>query len=173
MADDVIKNQTQKDEQVAPVETSGIISDISVLAGTKGRIIGIDFGDVRTGIAVSDIMRQLSSGIAVIKPGGIAKTVSECARIASEQGAVAAVVGLPKNMDGTEGFRSDRCKQFAKMLNEEAGIPVAMADERLSTVAASRFLNATDTRGKARKKVIDALSAELILQGALNRLKNI
>ncbi|MCQ2428028.1 MAG: Holliday junction resolvase RuvX [Clostridia bacterium] len=151
---------------------TGRISDISELALTRGRIMGVDFGDVRTGIAMSDIFRQLSSGICVIKPGGIAKAVTEAAGIAREQGAAAIVVGLPRNMDGSEGPRAERCRLFAEMLNSETGIPVAMSDERLSTVAASRFLNATDTRGKARKKVIDALSAELILQGALDRMRH-
>ena len=94
-------------------------------------------------------------------------------RDAFEQGAVAAVVGLPRNMDGTEGSRAERCREFALMLADEAGIPVAMTDERLTTVAASRYLNETDTRGKKRKGVIDTLSAEIILQNTLDRLRNL
>ena len=76
-------------------------------------------------------------------------------------------------MDGTEGSRAERCREFALMLADEAGIPVAMTDERLTTVAASRYLNETDTRGKKRKGVIDTLSAEIILQNTLDRLRNL
>ena len=75
-------------------------------------------------------------------------------------------------MDGSEGARADRCREFAGLLAGAAGIPVAMTDERLTTVAASRYLNETDTRGKKRKGVIDSLSAEIILQNTLDRLKN-
>ena len=93
-------------------------------------------------------------------------------RIAKEKGAVAAVVGLPRNMDGSEGARADRCRDFARRLSAAAEIPVAMTDERLTTVAASRYLNETDTRGGKRKNIIDSLSAEIILQNTLDRLKN-
>jgi putative Holliday junction resolvase len=146
------------------------VDGLEALAALEGRILGVDFGDVRTGLAISDAGRRLSSGIGTIRPGGIARTAAEVARIAVERGAVAAVVGLPRNMDGSEGFRAGRCREFAGMLSEAAGIPVAMADERLSTAAASRYLNETDVRGRRRKGVIDALSAEIILQDALDRL---
>ena len=84
------------------------------------------------------------------------------------------MVGLPKNMDGSEGFRAERCREFAQMLREksEGGLLVAMIDERLTTMSASRYLNETNTRGSKRKGVIDTLSAEIILQNALDRLKN-
>ena len=93
--------------------------------------------------------------------------------IANEKNAVAIVVGLPKNMDGTEGFRAERCREFAQMLREktEGKLLVAMIDERLTTMSASRYLNETNTRGSKRKGVIDTLSAEIILQNALDRLK--
>ncbi len=151
--------------------------EISVnrLKDTRGRIVGIDFGDTRTGIAVSDIGRFLASGIGYISPGGIEKTADECARIIGEQKAGAVVVGLPKNMDGSLGFRADRCMEFAQMLRDRLGeeIPVAMMDERLTTVSASRYLNETGTRGQKRKGVIDTLSAQIILQNTLDRLKNL
>ena len=149
----------------------GKISDIEEIAATKGKILGVDFGDVRTGLAISDPGRLLASAIGTVRPGGIAKTVECVADESRKQGASAAVVGLPKNMDGSEGFRADRCREFAEMLADAAGIPVMMTDERLTTVAASRYLNETDTRGKKRKGVIDKLSAEIILQNTLDRLR--
>ncbi len=146
--------------------------DISELKSTKGRLIGVDFGEVRTGLAVSDASRFLASGIGNVRVGGIDKTAAEIARICKERGVVAAVVGLPRNMDGSEGARADRCRDFALRLSAAAEIPVAMTDERLTTVAASRYLNETDTRGGKRKNVIDSLSAEIILQNTIDRLKN-
>ena len=144
------------------------------LKGTTGRILGVDFGDTRTGVAVSDISRFLASGIGYISPGGIEKTADKIVEIANEKNAVAVVVGLPKNMDGSEGFRAERCREFAQMLREKSQgkLLVAMIDERLTTMSASRYLNETNTRGSKRKGVIDTLSAEIILQNALDRLKN-
>ena len=153
--------------------SGGRIVPIAELAATHGRILGVDFGDRRTGLAISDVSRFLASGIGKVSPGGIAATTEAVTKIAADEGAVAAVVGLPRNMDGTEGARADRCREFAGMLADAAGIPVALVDERLTTVAASRYLNETDTRGKKRKGVIDSLSAEIILQNALDRLKNL
>ena len=143
------------------------------LKNTTGRILGVDFGDTRTGVAVSDISRFLATGIGYISPGGIEKTADKIAQIAKEQKAGAIVVGLPKNMDGSEGFRAERCREFASLLFEklEKQIPVAMMDERLTTMSASRYLNETNTRGSKRKGVIDTLSAQIILQNALDRLK--
>lgn len=143
------------------------------LRQTKGRILGVDFGDTRTGLAVSDASRFLASGIGYVSPGGIVKTADKVAEVAREQKVSAIVVGLPKNMDGSEGFRADRCREFADLLRERLeDIPVAMMDERMTTMSASRYLNETNTRGQKRKGVIDTLSAQIILQNALDRLKN-
>ena len=143
------------------------------LKQTKGRILGVDFGDTRTGLAVSDASRFLASGIGYVSPGGIVKTADKVAEVAREQKVSAIVVGLPKNMDGSEGFRADRCREFADLLRERLeNIPVAMMDERMTTMSASRYLNETNTRGQKRKGVIDTLSAQIILQNALDRLKN-
>ena len=149
------------------------LASLTDIKATRGRIIAVDFGEVRTGLAISDVSRFLASGIGNVKVGGIDKTAAEVARIAAERGAVAAVVGLPKNMDGSEGARADRCRDFARRLSIAAGIPVTMTDERLTTVAASRYLNETDTRGGKRKNIIDSLSAEIILQNTLDKLKNL
>ena len=140
---------------------------------TAGRILGVDFGDTRTGLAVSDVSRFLASGIGYVSPGGIEKTAVKVAEVAREHKVSAIVVGLPKNMDGTEGFRAERCREFAALLRAHLpDIPVAMIDERLTTMSASRYLNETGTRGSQRKGVIDTLSAQIILQNALDRLKN-
>ena len=143
------------------------------LKETKGRILGVDFGDTRTGLAVSDVSRFLASGIGYVSPGGIVKTAEKVSEIAREQKVSAIVVGLPKNMDGSEGFRAERCREFAALLRERlTDIPVAMMDERMTTMSASRYLNETNTRGQKRKGVIDTLSAQIILQNTLDRLKN-
>lgn len=142
------------------------------LKETKGRILGVDFGDTRTGLAVSDASRFLASGIGYVSPGGIVKTADKVSEVAREQKVSAIVVGLPKNMDGSEGFRAERCREFAELLRERLeDVPVAMMDERMTTMSASRYLNETNTRGQKRKGVIDTLSAQIILQNALDRLK--
>ena len=152
---------------------AGTETTVIDLKATSGRILGVDFGDTRTGLAVSDVSRFLASGIGYVSPGGIEKTAVKVAEVALERKVSAIVVGLPKNMDGTEGFRAERCREFAALLRAHLpDVPVAMIDERLTTMSASRYLNETGTRGSHRKGVIDTLSAQIILQNALDRLKN-
>lgn len=143
-----------------------------IKSSTAGRILSVDFGDTRTGLALSDTTRYLASGIGYVSPGGIVKTADKVAEIALEKGATAVIVGLPKNMDGSEGFRADRVKEFVGLLRDRLELPVVTFDERMTTMAASRFLNETNTRGAKRKGVVDTLSAQIILQNALDRLKN-
>ena len=139
---------------------------------TKGRVLGIDFGEARTGLAVSDASRLLASGIGNIKGGGLEKSVAAIAEVVAAERISAIVLGLPVNMNGTEGPRAARIRQLAAMLEERLpDIPLALMDERMTTMAASRFLNETNTRGTKRRGVIDTLSAEIILQNALDRLK--
>ena len=139
---------------------------------TKGRILGIDFGEARTGLAVSDASRLLASGIGNIKGGGLEKSVAAIAEVVAAEHVSAIVLGLPVNMNGTEGPRAARIRQLAAMLEERLpNVPLALMDERMTTMAASRFLNETNTRGSKRRGVIDTLSAEIILQNALDRLK--
>lgn len=143
-----------------------------IKSSTSGRILSVDFGDTRTGLALSDTTRYLASGIGYVSPGGIVKTADKVAEMAKENNSSAVVVGLPKNMDGSEGFRADRVKEFVGLLRERLDIPVVTFDERMTTMAASRFLNETNTRGAKRKGVVDTLSAQIILQNLLDRLKN-
>ena len=143
------------------------------ILNTKGAILGVDFGDVRTGIAICDASRFLASGMSVISPGGIEKTAQAIAQIAAEQKVCAIVIGLPVNMDGSEGSRAQRCRKLASLIGESSDIPTLLFDERMTTMTAARYLNETNTRGKKRKQVIDALSAQIILQNCLDRLKNL
>lgn len=146
------------------------------LLATKGKLLGVDFGDKRTGLAISNDMRTLASGITQISVGGMQKTAAAVAQVAKDRAAVGVVVGLPVNMDGSHGPRAQHAEKFAGLLREAltalgVEIPVVMQDERMTTMAASRFLNETDTRGSKRKGVIDTLSAEIILQNALDKLR--
>ena len=148
------------------------LDTLEIIKKSAGKILSVDFGDVRTGLAISDPSRLLASGLGYVSPGGIEKTADAVAERAKEEGASAVVVGLPVNMDGSRGSRAQRCEKFAAMLKERLdGIPVATFDERMTTMTASRYLNETNTRGKKRKQVIDTLSAQIILQNCLDRLK--
>lgn len=131
--------------------------------------MGVDYGDVRTGLALSDIGLFLSSAHSTLKEGGMRNTARRVAEEAGKNNVGLIVVGLPKNMDGSEGERAQVCRAFADLLREETEIEVVMFDERLSTAAAHRVLSFTDVGSKKRKNVIDALSAEIILQDYLDR----
>lgn len=151
------------------------------LLQTKGKILGVDFGDKRTGLAVSDVTRFLASGIGQISVGGMQRTAERIREIIKEQNVTGGVViGLPVNMNGSLGPRAEHAKKFASILGslleadeKTQGLPIVMVDERMSTMVAARYLNETDTRGQKRKGVIDTLSAQIILQDALDTLKNI
>lgn len=133
------------------------------------KILGIDYGDVRTGIAISDQSEFLASAVCVVKETYQPKLIDKICEIASEKYVGLIVVGLPKNMDGTEGFRAEKCREFASLLSEKLALETVMIDERLTTVEAHKILNETNTRGKKRKEVVDAVSAVMILQDYLDR----
>ena len=145
------------------------------IINTTGTILGVDFGDKRTGLATCDPSRIIATAVGVIAPGGIEKTAEAVATEALSRKVSAVVVGLPVNMDGSEGGRAARYRKFARLLEERLGdaIPVCLFDERMTTMTAARFLNETNTRGAKRKEVIDALSAQIILQNFIDKLKNI
>ena len=141
------------------------------LESKEGRILSVDFGDTRTGLAVSDELRFWASGIGYISPGGIEKTATAVAEEAKRLGVSAIVVGHPLNMNGTEGPRAARAAEFAELLRGKLdGVEVVLFDERMTTMAAARYLNETNLRGKKRKGVIDTLSAQIILQNFLDSL---
>lgn len=132
-------------------------------------IISVDYGDVRTGVAACDKLQLLASPVTVIKQKDPELLSEEIKKICLEKKAEKIVLGLPKNMDGSEGFRAEACKEFAKLLSKKTGLSVNFQDERLTTVSAHNILNATDTRGKKRKAVVDAVSAVLILEDYLRK----
>lgn len=137
------------------------------------RIMGIDYGDSRVGIALSDPLGYTAQGLKTLPNKVYLKMLEAVVNIAKEYGVTVIVIGLPKNMDGSEGFRADITKSFAKDLEKQLpNAQFVFHDERLTTVQASTFLNATNTRGKSRKNVIDTVAAEIILQSYLDSNKN-
>ena len=144
---------------------------MQTLISVNGKLLGVDFGDKRTGIAISNDGQSIASGIDQISVGGMQKTAEAVADIAKSRAVSGIVVGLPVNMDGSHGPRAAHAEKFAGLLARLVDVPVAMLDERMTTMAASRYLNETDTRGQKRKGVIDTLSAQIILQNALDKLK--
>lgn len=133
-------------------------------------IISVDYGDARTGIAACDKFQMLASPVCVIAEKDRERLISKISEIAAEKKAERFCVGLPKNMDGSQGFRAEACREFGEQLQKETGIPVVFRDERLTTVSAHSILNSNDVRGKKRKNIVDAVSAVLILEEYLKTL---
>ena len=135
-------------------------------------IVGLDFGDARTGVAVCDKYEMMASDAGCIAADSYKKALAAVAERVKELKAELIVVGNPINMDGSQGFRSEKCKAFARELTELTGIPSEMYDERLTTVSAHKILNDNNVRGKKRKATVDTLSARLILEDYLTMRKN-
>ncbi len=133
------------------------------------RVLGIDFGEARMGLAVSDPTGFLASGIGTVKVTGFKSAVEAAVNAVKEHKAELIVVGLPVNMDGSQGERANKCRDFAKEVEEKSGIKTEMYDERRTTILAAGFMNETGTFGKKRKDAIDTLSAQIILQSYLDR----
>ena len=136
------------------------------------KIMSVDFGDARTGLAMCDKTEFLASPIGVVHEKRFEHAVEKVAAAAIENKAGAVIVGLPLNMNGSEGPRAELCRTFAAELSEKISVPVRMWDERQTTVSAAGYLNQTDTRGKKRKEVIDAVAAVIILDSYLQWRKN-
>ena len=135
-------------------------------------ILAVDYGDVRTGVAVCDKSELLASPVCVITERRPEQLAEKLKALAAQYRAEQLAVGLPKNMDGTEGFRAQACREFAALLERETGLPVVLRDERLTTVSAHQYLSAADVRGKKRKETVDAVSAVIILEDYLAFRKN-
>ena len=135
-------------------------------------ILAVDYGDVRTGLAVCDKSEFLASPVCVITERNEDKVIEKVSEKAIELKAQEIAVGLPKNMDGSEGFRADACKEFALKLEAKTGIKTVLRDERLTTVSANKIMNMTDTRGKKRKDTVDAVAAVIILEDYIRYRKN-
>ena len=136
------------------------------------KILAVDYGDARTGLAICDKGEMLASPIGVVHQRNIDKVVEAVVDATKEHRAELIVIGNPLNMDGSSGSRSKLCHDFADAVSKLCDTPIKMWDERSTTVSATHFLNLTDTRGKKRKNVVDAVAATIILDSYLNYRKN-
>lgn len=135
------------------------------------RIMGIDYGDARTGVAISDLLCSIVGSTQVVPSRNTDKAVADIVRLAKENEVGTIVVGLPRNMNGTEGPRAELCREFAARLERETGLEVILWDERRTTVEAHNILSQHNYHGKKRKNTVDAVAASLILEGYLNSKK--
>lgn len=135
------------------------------------KIMSVDYGDVRTGVAFSDKNEMLASPYTVIKEKYQPKLIEKLCDIIKKENAEKIVVGLPRNMDGSYGYRSDECRSLGENLHEASGLPVFYQDERLTTVIAHDILSSNNVKGKKRKETVDAVSAVMILQSFLDKNK--
>ena len=128
------------------------------------RLMGIDFGDARVGIALSDPLMIMSQGYKTIQNDGTDSLFEEIVAIIKEKEVTKIIIGLPKNMDNSQGFRTDATMEFAEKLKTFTDVEIDFSDERLTTVSAHGFLNEMNVKGKKRKGAVDTLSAALILE---------
>lgn len=138
-----------------------------------GKYLAVDYGDRRTGLADCDPTGLVATGIGTVSPGGMRSTAEVVAAEAEKRSCKKIIVGLPKNMDGSEGPRADVIKSFIEILREYTDIEIDTYDERMTTMEAYRFLGETGTFGKKRKNAVDTLSAQIILQNYLDREKTL
>ena len=131
------------------------------------KIMGIDYGDARTGVAISDLLCSIVGSTYVVPSRNTEKAMADIVKLAKDNSVGEIVVGLPKNMNGTEGPRAELCREFAEKLKEATGLPVTMWDERRTTVEAHNILSQHNYHGKKRKNTVDAVAASLILEGYL------
>ncbi|WJS83450.1 Holliday junction resolvase RuvX [Paracoccus sp. TOH] len=153
-----------------------ICNDIETFAAAlprTGALAGLDLGTKTIGVAVSDGLRGVASPLTVIRREKFTLDAQALLKIATDRALVGLVLGLPRNMDGSEGPRAQSTRAFARNLERLTPLPIAFWDERLSTVAAERALLEGDTSRKRRAEVIDQVAAGYILQGALDRLRHL
>jgi len=136
------------------------------------KIMAVDYGDARTGLAVCDRTEFLASPVGVIHERDFAATAQKVSFAVREYDVKMVVVGHPKNMNGTVGERAEKCERFANLLQNLVDVPVILWDERSTTVTAHSYLNETNTRGKKRKEVVDAVAATIILESYLAYRRN-
>lgn len=134
------------------------------------RIMGIDYGDARTGVAISDLLCSIVGSTYVLPSRNTEKLLNDILQMVNRNEVGQIVVGLPKNMDGSEGPRALLCREFAEKLEGLTGLPVVMWDERRTTVEAHNILSQHNYHGKKRKETVDAVAASLILSGYLDYL---
>ena len=136
------------------------------------KIMAVDYGEARTGVAICDHLEMLASPLTVIKEKSTEKAIEKIAEAAVEHKAELLIVGHPLNMNGTAGERAQKCAQVAEKLKEKLGIPVVLWDERATTKSAQNILSTTGTYGKKRKDVLDAVAATIILENYMAYRKN-
>ena len=137
------------------------------------RILGIDYGDVRVGLALSDVSETLAGGIGTVKITGMKDAVRQIVSVVKEKQVEKIVLGLPKNMDGSEGASASKIRAFAELLGKELpDVPISFWDERRTSILAADYMSITGTFGQKRKNSVDTLSAEIILQSFLDHEKN-
>ena len=136
-------------------------------------ILSVDYGDKRTGIAVCDKLEMLASPVCVLTEWNAETLAEKIVDIAKQKNAEQIVIGLPRNMDGSKGFRAEACEALGELVKSKCEIPVTFWDERLTTVSAHRILSENNVRGKKRKSVVDAVAAEIILQNYIDSRKNL
>jgi putative Holliday junction resolvase len=137
------------------------------------RLIGIDVGTKTLGLALSDVTRNIASGLVTLRRSRFAACARQLLELAEEHGVGGFVVGLPLNLDGSEGPRAQATRAFARNLAKLTTLPILLWDERLSTAAAERVLLEADATRRRRSKVIDKVAAVIILQGALDRMRSL
>ncbi len=135
------------------------------------RIMAVDYGDKRTGVAFCDVREMLASPYAVVEESYRPKLVTKLCEIAKKEGAEKLVIGLPRNMDGSYGYRCDECRALGAELEKVSALPVDFQDERLTTVISHSVLSANNVSSKKRKQSVDAVSAVMILQSYLDSHK--
>ncbi|MEM9013197.1 MAG: Holliday junction resolvase RuvX [Pseudomonadota bacterium] len=146
------------------------IADFAAAVPAVGALLGLDLGTKTIGIAVSDPGRRIASPLGTLKRGKFTRDAETLHGYLAERACVGLILGLPRNMDGSEGPRAQSTRAFAHNLSAKLALPIGLWDERLSTVAAERALLEADTSRRRRAEVIDHVAAGFILQGALDRL---
>ncbi len=149
------------------------MEEFAAVLPKMGAVAGLDFGDKTIGVAISDRLRGVATPVLTIRRVKFTVDAEALIKLLTEREVVGMVLGLPRNMDGSEGPRAQATRSFARNLARLTPLPLAYWDERLSTVAAERALIEADTSRKRRKELIDHVAAGYILQGALDRLAHI
>ncbi len=134
------------------------------------RLLGLDLGSKTIGVALSDSMQQVASGVETIRRKKFTADAMRLVELANEHGCIAFIIGLPVNMDGSEGPRVQSTRAFVRNMQQKTSLPFLFQDERMSSAAVERVLLEADSSRAARARVIDKMAATYILQGALDRL---
>lgn len=134
-------------------------------------ILSVDYGDRRTGLAICDKFEMLASPIGVLNEWNPETLAEKIVNTATERKADIIVIGLPRNMDGSKGFRAEACEELGELIKSRCSVKVDFWDERLTTVSAHKILSENNVRGKKRKSVVDAVAAEIILQDYIDYRK--